>query len=308
MTESTRKPSFSAYSGATEVPLDFAPMRAERRGAVIEEVDTSAEKSASAGLRIRIWVLFGMLAVAGVFAVNQYQVLLTDTFKSVTESLPPLSMPEINRPVINRVINTVRMESPLHRVTEQEVRTLLARYTESGFLGVDVQDLRDELERNPWVAQAMVRRVWPDVLVIRIQEEVPVARWGSASLLNAEGRVFTPPLRGTETGLPALSGPSGSEAEVMARFEQFSEVVAPISTGIASLAVSERGSWELVLHDGLLLRIGRDDVTSRLQRFAVAYTKGLQDHLADAGTIDLRYSNGFSVSKTPNRVETVARR
>lgn len=313
MTEPTRKSSFSAYSGATDVPLDFAPMRAVVRGgsiggATLENLDKCVDQQWSLGLRLRVWVLLAMLVAAGAFALTQYQSLIVDTFQSVSAKVPQLNTPQITRPVINRAINTVRMESPLHRVTEQEVRTLLARYTESGFLGVNVQDLRNELEQNPWVAQAMVRRVWPDVLVIRIQEQVPVARWGASSLLNSDGNVFTPPMRGNETALPSLSGPVGSEAAVIARFEQFSEVVAQIAGSIASLSLSERGSWELALQDGPLLRIGRDNVDSRLERFVAAYRKGLQDHLADASTIDLRYSNGFSVSKTPKGSESLARR
>lgn len=313
MTEQARKSSFSAYSGTTDVPLDFAPMRADVRGgslggATSENPDNVVEHQLSKGLRLRVWIVVAMLVAAGAFAVTQYQTLIIDTFQSVSAKVPQLNTPQINRPVINRAINTVRMESPLHRVTEQEVRTLLARYTESGFLGVNVQDLRNELEQNPWVAQAMVRRVWPDVLVIRIQEQDPVARWGASSLLNSDGNIFTPPLRGNETTLPSLSGPVGSEATVIARFEEFSELLTQISGSIASLSLSERGSWELALQGGLLLKIGRDNVDSRLERFVAAYRKGLQDHLVDASTIDLRYSNGFSVSKTPKGSESLARR
>src|SRR5690606_22808530 len=139
-----------------------------------------------------------------------------------------INFPEFSPPVINRPINTVRLESRLESVTEEEVRMLLARYTESGFLGVGVRALRAELERNPWVARATVRRVWPDALVIRIDEETPVARWGDTELLNADGLVFAPPMRGTESDLPALNGPKGSETMLLTRFRELSDLLSSI--------------------------------------------------------------------------------
>lgn len=283
--------------------MDFAPLRAEARNAAPEE---PAVKRSGGALR---FVLLGLILTgAGGVAVHQYRGVAADYMATLADSLPTLNLPDINRPVINREINTVRLDSPLHRVTEQEVRTLLARYTESGFLGVDVQDLRDELELNPWVAHATVRRVWPDVLVINIREQQPIARWGQAALLNTAGEVFTPPLRGSETALPALSGPDDSQALVLAQYETFRQTLSTLGMAPASVDLSQRGSWTIEVENGPVLRLGRDDVMARLDRLVTVYRSGLQDHLADARTIDLRYGNGFSVSKNTVTTDAVARR
>ena len=302
MSDSRSRSTFSAYAGASEVPMDFAPVRAEARQV---EPETAAQARSGGGLR---FVLLGLILVgAAGIGIHQYRGVAADYLVTLTDSMPALNLPEINRPVINREINTVRLDSPLHRVTETEVRTLLARYTESGFLGVDVQDLRDELEQNPWVAHATVRRVWPDVLVINIREQQPVARWGETALLNEAGDVFTPPLRGPESGLPALTGPEGSEAVVLSQYALFEQVLSQLDMALTSVALSPRGSWTVGVKDGPLLRLGRDDFMVRLERFVSVYRSGLQDHLADARTIDLRYDNGFSVSKNTVTTDAVAR-
>lgn len=303
MSESRSRSTFSAYAGATDVPMDFAPMRAEARHAAPDE---PATRQSGGGLR---FVLLGLILVgAGGIAIHQYRGVAADYMVTLADSLPALNLPELSRPVINREINTVRLDSPLHRLTEQEVRALLARYTDSGFLGVDVQDLRDELELNPWVAHATVRRVWPDVLVINIREQQPVARWGDSALLNAAGEVFTPPLRGSETALPALSGPRGSEALVLSQYAVFAEALSALEMTPATVSLSQRGSWTIAVDSGLVLRLGRDDIMTRLERLVAVYRSGLQDHLADARTIDLRYDNGFSVSKNTVTTDAVARR
>jgi len=282
--------------------MDFAPVRADARPA---ESDVQQRKSSGGSVRL---MLLGLILVgASGIAAHQYRGVAADYLGILAESMPALNLPEINRPVINREITTVRLDSPLHRVTEQEVRTLLARYTESGFLGVDVQDLRDELEQNPWVGHATVRRVWPDVLVVSIREQQPIARWNEASLLNEAGELFTPALRGSQSGLPALSGPDGSEALVLSQYDSFAQALSELGMIPAAISLSQRGSWIIKVENGPLLRLGRDDFMARLHRFVTVYGSGLQDHLADARTIDLRYDNGFSVSESTVTTDIVAR-
>lgn len=305
MSESRSRSTFSAYSGTSDVPMDFASVRADGRQDVSSEEVREAGQSSG---KLRFWLLVLILLGASAIAVNQYRGVVADSFAVAMDNIPSLNLPDINRPVINREINTVRLDSPLHRVTAADVRTILARYTESGFLGVDVQDLRDELEGNPWVAQATVRRVWPDVLVVSIREQQPIARWSESALLNVDGEIFTPPLRGPENDLPALGGPNGTQALVWEQYETFSRMLMDLDMSVASLEVSDRGSWVLGIAGGPQLRLGRDQAVERLGRFVDAYRSGLQDHLADARTIDLRYSNGFSVSKNTADTDTVARR
>jgi cell division protein FtsQ len=303
-----RTSSFSAYNEAQETPIDFAPIRAESRHAVRPEGKTFDEADVQAPRRLRVWlVLVFVLGFSGIVA-NQYRGEISDSIAVFAQQIPVIELPDFDRPVINKPINTVRLESPLHRVTEQEVRMLLARYTESGFLGVDVKDLRDELELNPWVDSATVRRVWPDALVIMIDEHRPIARWGDHSLLNERGEVFSPTMRGSEVDLPALSGPDGSQTLVLAMFEHFNAMLSATEMALHTISVDARGSWSAVVADGPALRIGREDLDERVTRFVRLVNGGLAEQLANAERIDLRYSNGISVSNKTDATGSVASR
>lgn len=327
MSKNLQSESFSAYNMGEDVPVDFAPIRAQGRGRVVPDESANVKEVERAGGRLRFWLLLLLVMGGTLIAANQYRGLIADFIAERAESLPAINMPGFNfpdlkRPVINRAINTVRMETPLHNVTEAEVRTLLARYTDSGFLGVDVQDLRDQLEQNPWIHSASVRRVWPDVLAIRIEEEVAVARWGEDRLLNAQGQVFQAPFGGAENSdrgsdarggesienLPLLSGPDGTEGMVRQHFEQFSDSLAEVGLSLAAISLNERGSWILTDTENLVIRLGREDMAERLSRFTSLYGQGLNKELVDAGVIDLRYSNGFSVSKRTIATDSVASR
>lgn len=91
-------------------------------------------------------------------------------------------------------VRTVRIESPLMQVTQQRIREVIGNHVEGGFLRLDVDRVRSELEALPWVKRASVRRGWPDRLLVRIEEQQAMARWGNegVGLLNPEGELFKP--------------------------------------------------------------------------------------------------------------------
>jgi cell division protein FtsQ len=71
-----------------------------------------------------------------------------------------------------------------------------------------------------------------------------------------------------------------------------------IDQGIERLSVDPRGDWRLKLASGAELRLGTTLVEERLARYLASAAQ-----LEAAGrplTVDLRYSNGFSVKWAPN--------
>jgi cell division protein FtsQ len=103
-----------------------------------------------------------------------------------------------------------------------------SRVGEGHFFTVDLESVRALFESIPWVRRAELRRRWPDCLEVRIEEQVPLARWGQqrrdTQLVNADGQLF----RGqSDATLPLLSGPAGSEGEVARRYVAFRDAPLP---------------------------------------------------------------------------------
>ena len=94
----------------------------------------------------------------------------------------------LSRPVFN-----VRVESAQRFVTEEELINLISRYLGSSFFAFDVSEAKQSLEQHPWIRRVSVKKVWPDMLVLDIQEEVAIARWGDGQLINQFGEIFEPP-------------------------------------------------------------------------------------------------------------------
>ncbi len=55
--------------------------------------------------------------------------------------------------------------------SEDQLRALIAEQLKTGFWQLNLQQLKVQLESHPWVRQAMIRREWPNRLVIGIDRK-----------------------------------------------------------------------------------------------------------------------------------------
>lgn len=196
-------------------------------------------------------------------------------------------------------INTVRIDSPLEQVSREALREIVLAHADAGFLQLNVAAVREDLEGLAWVRRAAVRRSWPDVLLVSIQEQQAAARWAGGGLLNEQGERFVPAQSSDWDHLPLLRGPNGTEAMVMAQFDEMRAMLAPLELAISHLSMDERRAWTAQLGDGLQLGLGRGDLERRVLRFVRVYPGVLEPRLAAIERVDMRYTNGFAVRWRP---------
>lgn len=204
--------------------------------------------------------------------------------------------------LLNRPIERVVLNGEFQRVSADHLGAVLRQSIGKGFLGADLDAIQKEIAAQPWVATAQVRREWPDTLAVTVTEEVPAARWGDDGLLNAHGRLFVRHVSHIPPELPRLSGPDGTEAEVAGRYVAIQEQLVERGLRIAALGLDERGAWRLVLSNGITVRLGSQDVDSRLARFYAALDEVVAPVAAEVQFVDMRYTNGFSIGWKRPRV------
>lgn len=181
------------------------------------------------------------------------------------------------------------------------------------FFTMDLDRARAAFDRVPWVRSVALRRQWPQRLEVTVEEYVPFARWNDGAFVNAEGEVFVAEYTGE---LPRFEGPDARAAEVVARYREWGEALAPLGLAIDGIRLSPRGGWQLAARGAggrLAIELGRDDPASRLARFVAVYERTVGT-LARVGTrverVDLRYRNGFALQvpgfkeRTPKRRAT----
>lgn len=197
-------------------------------------------------------------------------------------------------------IREVRIEGDLVHLTEAAFREHLTDLTDAGLFSVDVHALRTRLMDEPWVRDISIRRVWPDTLTVRVTEQVAVARWNEGAAVNAWGEAFDPPDADLDPGLPLLSGPEDSVAEVIAMVHTLDTALRPIGLEADSVRLTAQREWWVGLADGRTLVLGRTQAEPRLQRFVLAFNGHLRARWPDIRRVDMRYPNGFSVQWKDN--------
>src|SRR5882672_2644670 len=126
------------------------------------------------------------------------------------------------------LLRTIVVEGGLERVERREIVDALQGRLRGTFFTVDLEAVRSVFESIPWVRRAELRRSWPDRLEVRIEEQVALARWGQGKktqLVNMQGELFHGE---TDSPLPALAGPAGTEGDVARRYFAFRDSLAPL--------------------------------------------------------------------------------
>jgi cell division protein FtsQ len=193
-------------------------------------------------------------------------------------------------------ITQVSVTGRFQRVSPIDVeQAVKARVREMGLVSVDLAAVRRAVEQLPWVDNATVERQWPRALSIRVDEQVPAARWGANGLLNTRGELFISEARHIPAELPRLSGPRGSESDVARRYLAAQGQLVEAGMRLTAVRLDPRGSWEFDLDNGITVRLGRRQVDERFTRFVAAGVGQIATHANDISYVDMRYTNGFAI-------------
>lgn len=200
-------------------------------------------------------------------------------------------------------IREVKVIGEVTHVNEAQVKLIVDQHLEGNFFTLDLVKTRDAFEKLPWARNVSVRRRWPDILSVQIEEHKAIARWGDVGLVNTRGELFH---AASDVNLPVFYGPGDNVKEVTKHYASFSKILNVADIKIVHVSLSPRRAWEIKTNQGLLIALGREEegrekVNARLKKFTAAYEAVLKHLNADIKYADLRYPNGFAVRKPKSK-------
>jgi cell division protein FtsQ len=181
------------------------------------------------------------------------------------------------------------------QVSREEIFAAAGVTDHSSLLFLDVADARAKLEAIPWIAEATVRKLYPDRLQITVTEREPFALWqqqGKIKVIAADGTVLAEKV---EPRLASLSFVVGNGAAVRARdFLAVLDKYPAIRDQVrASIYVGER-RWNLRLKNGVDVRLPEADIEGALATLVrLDREKSLLSR--DITAVDLRLADRLTV-------------
>lgn len=217
-------------------------------------------------------------------------------------------------------VSNVDILGTVDYVDREALMKAVAQHTGQGFYGLDIDDIRQSVERLPWIAHAQVSRVWPGRIEVRVEEHEPTARWNDDQLISKRLELFHPPQLQTENprylqwrevfqSLPQVRGAEGRHSVLLDSYRRYEQDLSRFGLNLEVLDEDERGSQTLVLSNEVTVRLGYEEKELRMERFLDVYERMAAEivrhaSLADA-VFDMRYSNGFALGGAGSEVSGV---
>ena len=169
------------------------------------------------------------------------------------------------------------------RASEDDIkRTVQMSAIKSGVWNADIADIRAQIEKLPWVKAAVVSRVLPDGLRVRVREAVPVVavkpEQGDLQWTDSEGNFLGPVYKDEARSIVVLKGWDEKKTENSQRLNQqrvklyqkmMEELrISQLDKRINSVNVSDLEDIQVFTDkDGasISISLGREDFAKRLQ-------------------------------------------
>lgn len=197
---------------------------------------------------------------------------------------------------LDQPLTQVRVGGKFNHLRQQDVVNLVAANIDGGFVGVNLDRLRSKLQEHPWIAEASVRRQWPDTLLVEIQEEIPIARWGERGFLNRQGEELQIDDNSELADLPVLRGAYSNSRQMMQYYQQLSGLFSALGMKVVVLQQDRVGALSAITDSHLQLVLGRDYLVQKVRRLQRVWNAGLDAQQSVIQSIDLRYPNGLTVA------------
>ena len=189
--------------------------------------------------------------------------------------------------------------SGLKRIDENQLLSKAGFEAGANVFRVDLQAIRQRVEALQWVRHAMVERVFPDQIIIKVIEREPIglARiQGAIYQFDIDGKILDPePVNGwvPSSSFPILDGMRlGDFKQNLTKVATYQKVLQDLGqNSLSEIHINDAGEVTVVsASDPLLVNLGATDFRNRWIKY-LQLKPQIQQHYPLAGRVDLRFKN-----------------
>lgn len=195
---------------------------------------------------------------------------------------------------------------PLKFVNKQKLFDAMKPYLSGSSFYLDLDKAQEAARAFEWVGDVKIERTASDTITVTVKEHEPVARWVRegfvAGLVDGEGKIFQADY---QQPLPEFDGSSEVLPQMVSQYKSFVSELQPLRLNILRLQYTPRASWSMMLDNGIELRLGKQEVNTRMNRFVTAWQHSLREKALQLDYVDMRYPDGLA---TRNRARAASSR
>jgi len=189
------------------------------------------------------------------------------------------------------------------RLNERDIRVAAQIQTGSYFFGVDLDAAKARTENLPWVDTAVVRRLWPNRIVVQVVETKPYAMWqkeGELHLLAESGAPIVPVKQAVSIPLNLKTYIGPKAPDHAQAIEEKLIGYDDIWSRVESLVQFPSGRWDLHMNNEIVVRLPVEKVDTAVKRLAELDRKTFILS-REIGVIDLRLHDRIGLTAKPQQ-------
>lgn len=210
-------------------------------------------------------------------------------------------------------LKNIEVQGELHNTYTLQIQKILAENMPSNIFRINLAEAANVAESLPWIAQASVRRQWPDTLQVQVHEHVVEARWETGAWVERSGALIELPDY-SNTELPVFVGAEQYIPEMLSSYRRWTPQLSLAGLKIRGISKSARGDWKLEVspveplaptlenevNSTATVVLGNDNPEVAVKRFVWLYLEVFEPVVNSLVRVDMRYPNGIAVEWTDN--------
>lgn len=168
------------------------------------------------------------------------------------------------------------------------------------FFRADLTQISEAVLALSWVDKVSVYRDWQQGIVVRATPKKAVANFGSEHLLDVSGAVFVPANQAhiNNPSLVQLYGKPDDALAIMQKIHKLNQWFTPLGLAVQDIIVTPRQTWLVRFNQGLRVMVDYERSDEKLYTLSQLLVDGrLPIAVEEIAVVDLRYKNGFSITK-----------
>ncbi|MFY9178700.1 MAG: FtsQ-type POTRA domain-containing protein [Venatoribacter sp.] len=161
------------------------------------------------------------------------------------------------------------------------------------FASVDVELVHQQIQNLPLVKEVLVRKRWPNLIEVYVNEDEPLALWNGEFLLGSNGKLSLKPEELKLDTLLEVEGDANQTAKVIQFIADANRALGKTGVSLKRIKISTIGSVQATLSNNWVAEFGRQNTDKRLMQLGRVLSALPSEKVAK---IDLRYGKGAAIS------------